>query len=160
MAATPGFPPIRTWHHTFSPLVIGSMAATKIGAGIDHRKLVIFQSPCHRVNGCNLRLRSSCPSISPLSVPLSSGQWLQLAEAFDSLVDLLLSVPLSSGQWLQPGVAQVDVEHARLSVPLSSGQWLQLREKELLSLGVEAFSPLVIGSMAATRTRRSATSCT
>ena len=64
-------------YRSFSPLVIGSMAATSPPKN-DRSPAIFFQSPCHRVNGCN---GGSVQNIFPhkqLSVPLSSGQWLQL----------------------------------------------------------------------------------
>ena len=44
----------------------------------------------------------------------------------------------------------VDLEAKKLSVPLSSGQWLQRYDPEVLVFTNNPFSPLVIGSMAAT----------
>ena len=87
-----------------------------------------------------------------LSVPLSSGQWLQLrVRFFARRKEKSLSVPLSSGQWLQHECTDDCVKRLVLSVPLSSGQWLQLKKFAEKKGGRMSFSPLVIGSMAATR---------
>ena len=60
-----------------------------------------FQSPCHRVNGCNAEWERTADTLSILSVPLSSGQWLQPGPSVPGSCLSPLSVPLSSGQWLQ-----------------------------------------------------------
>ena len=63
-----------------------------------------------------------------------------------------LSVPLSSGKWLQQGSPPEKVTpFSSLSVPLSSGKWLQPHLNPQGGSGDHVpFSPLVIGEMAAT----------
>ena len=67
------------------------------------KKQGFFQSPCHRVNGCNESTLTVSLPAKQLSVPLSSGQWLQPENYNAGLPGGSLSVPLSSGQWLQQG---------------------------------------------------------
>jgi len=63
-------------HSGFSPLFIGSMAATSVAECLGVPELT-FQSPIHRVNGCNGVLYCPDDSDDRVSVPYSSGQWLQ-----------------------------------------------------------------------------------
>ena len=56
------------------------MAATA-GGGPGGEDGLRFQSPCHRVNGCNNVSIAEDAKAIKLSVPLSSGQWLQPAAA-------------------------------------------------------------------------------
>ena len=60
---------------SFSPLVIGSISVTATPRPRNTGSLYSFQSPCHRVNQCNLsaELKSGIRK-QELSVPLSSGQ--------------------------------------------------------------------------------------
>jgi len=61
-----------------------------------------FQSPIHRVNGCNPLAEVQIGGVSIVSVPYSSGQWLQLLATVSTSLRLdKVSVPYSSGQWLQ-----------------------------------------------------------
>ncbi len=112
-----------------------------------------FQSPCRRVNGCNrMRYTPANFAVSCLSVPLSSGQWVQPAEP-DSAD--------RRDKYFQSPCRRVNgcngVNRCRhgpglhLSVPLSSGQWVQpgyIGPPGACYPGT--FSPLVVGSMGAT----------
>ena len=139
-----------------------------------------FQSPCHRVNGCNGRHgaegSAEFRAFSPLVIGSMAATILYLRlirrpRSFSPLVigsmaateltiicwrspNVPLSVPLSSGQWLQLWLLPWLYPWVRLSVPLSSGQWLQLYDNKRDDGNLPPFSPLVIGSMAATQERR------
>jgi len=84
------------------PYSSGQWLQQPVPAKIDASQ-VLFQSPIHRVNGCN---REDCEDIAELiqvSVPYSSGQWLQRGHRrSDPDYTINVSVPYSSGQWLQP----------------------------------------------------------
>ena len=110
---------------TFSPLVVGAMAASQLRTPKGLRRLH-FQSPCRRGNGC------IC-------------SWTQLYIPWP----WSLSVPLSSGQWLHLHAISSPGRLSSLSVPLSSGQWLHPDSLADLEERIQAFSPLVVGAMAA-----------
>jgi len=150
------------------------MAAT-VNALLLLDPLGAFQSPIHRVNGCNdVAIGDVLPAIA-VSVPYSSGQWLQPRACGAGSSSTAVSVPYSSGQWLQqlcqlfidsqPEEFQSPIhrvngcnawkrgwlpERCKVSVPYSSGQWLQHQPANIDDLLNECFSPLFIGSMAAT----------
>jgi len=161
----------------FSPLFIGSMAATTAFCLGLTPKLTRF-SPLFigSMAATDFQMFYLWPLIQ-VSVPYSSGQWLQryCRERFDPLYGGV-SVPYSSGQWLQlhscaklskffccfsplfigsmaatKEVRKMQVKKMSVSVPYSSGQWLQrnmdAQRKSSFSM---SFSPLFIGSMAAT----------
>jgi len=153
--------------YRFSPLFIGSMAATMRGEEIWDAS-TRFQSPIHRVNGCNCYWKNDYHYNVSVSVPYSSGQWLQHSKGNVPNHDDAVSVPYSSGQWLQHVWRQRDnptldtfqspihrvngcnldqsggcSSHEKVSVPYSSGQWLQ-RTQDSLQPGndVEFQSPI------------------
>jgi len=86
-----------------------------------------------------------------VSVPYSSGQWLQpLTNTFryhleTSFSPLFIGSMAATGKEIQAITTEITV-----SVPYSSGQWLQLLSALSTMPFSQCFSPLFIGSMAAT----------
>jgi len=137
---------------SFSPLFIGSMAATASDGQHGYLNNE-FQSPIHRVNGCNKTRSITIPTITEtVSVPYSSGQWLQHHGTGGSMGSRQCFSPLFIGSMAAtvPSAAG-PIPVIRVSVPYSSGQWLQLPASATqVEISLPSFSPLFIGSMAAT----------
>ena len=86
-----------------------------------------FQSPCHRGDGCNPADRPGRGHRQALSVPLSSGRWLQPPRMPGcGWPSLTFQSPCHRGDGCNTAPTWHQVENLLLSVPLSSGRWLQL----------------------------------
>ncbi len=110
---------------TFSPLVVGSMGATDgHHAGGDDQG--DFQSPCRRVNGCNLRQRLAAGGADGFQSPCRRVNGCNGIRCFAQAARTCSFSPLVVGSM---GATQV-----------VQGQLV----------GYQAFSPLVVGSMGAT----------
>ena len=120
-----------------------------------------FQSPCRRGNGCILRRTCWRCRSTPLSVPLSSGQWLHPV--------LLLAKGMVRISFSPLVVGAMAASHFRgvkglcLSRPFSplvvgamaASAYLAF----LLPLHSPTFSPLVVGAMAASTSPKTKSSC-
>jgi len=115
-------------HHCilgFSPLFIGSMAATRNGHG-KRGNQVTFQSPIHRVNGCNLQHQQNLHA------------------------DVLCFSPLFIGSMAATEVDEVSWAEGKGFSPLFIGSMAATEVDEVSWAEGKGFSPLFIGSMAAT----------
>ena len=170
----------RTWppHRragTFSPLVVGSMGATALAGSYVHPAYGAFQSPCRRVNGCNISRFSGSRGLESFQSPCRRVNGCNSHHAGLYIGGKQLSVPLSSGQWVQQPTHPLFLYRyfsfqspcrrvngcnrkpsclypgqLGLSVPLSSGQWVQRGGVFPPFAESTTFSPLVVGSMGAT----------
>ena len=101
------------------------MAAT-FGRAVGGARGNRFQSPCHRGDGCNSSNFDAFVTALALSVPLSSGRWLQQPAEYRRRLDPSPFSPLVIGAMaatIEHGVKAM--ASLFLSVPLSSGRWLQ-----------------------------------
>jgi len=92
------------------------------------------------------------PILPPLvSVPYSSGQWLQHLPFSRLAACFAVSVPYSSGQWLQPSCkTSTSAELTRFQSPIHRVNGCNKAKEAEAKAAYDGFSPLFIGSMAAT----------
>ncbi len=149
---------IPLYHHprrSFNPLFIGSKDAT--GAGISWQGAGMgFQSPFHRVKGCNETcvVGDECYCVCSFN-PLFIGSKDATSNEADGRPILeYLSIPFSSGQRMQLVMLlrALDIM-PYLSIPFSSGQRMQQHADRAFALLKLTFNPLFIGSKDATRYR-------
>jgi len=137
----------------FSPLFIGSMAAT-MAPSTDPRPSHMFQSPIHRVNGCNQEI---CRRMGPhlrVSVPYSSGQWLQRRGCTGGMeCHYAFQSPIHrvNGCNLVGGAGPEDAKDVFQS-PIHRVNGCNKKGSHSMKKVLDGFSPLFIGSMAATQT--------
>ena len=134
----------------FSPLFVGSVGAT----GVRETRTFMarpFQSPFRRVSGCNKEFKVLAMVSATLSVPFSSGQWVQRKLTLRRVFREKLSVPFSSGQWVQRTFGRET--HISLYSPFSPlfvGSVGATQRPAPVRVPPPAFSPLFVGSVGAT----------
>ena len=91
----------------FNPLFIGSKDATT-GCSLLLREWKWFQSPFHRVKGCDPPGWPPPPGGAPVSIPFSSGQRMRHGRApLPAAPRSTVSIPFSSGQRMRPTLHSV-----------------------------------------------------
>ena len=108
----------------FNPLFIGSKDATPKASGISSSRLSMFQSPFHRVKGCDACSSSGIGGGSPkVSIPFSSGQRMRLSFSEHNIKSLSSFNPLFIGS-KDATESYVEKVHddVGVSIPFSSGQ--------------------------------------
>ena len=134
----------------FNPLFIGSKDATTDMFSHIHNGLT-FQSPFHRVKGCNCSDILSCgQQCLCVSIPFSSGQRMQLLEMMHSCSRNSVSIPFSSGQRMQRRFSLRRVQQMLCFNPLFIGSKDATLWKLLEQEAYNCFNPLFIGSKDAT----------
>jgi len=135
-----------------------------------------FQSPIHRVNGCNQNVDNKRANLARVSVPYSSGQWLQPEKDFKlASVGLLFQSPIhrvNGCNGVQRCTEQIEITGfsplfigsmaatsgaviqtitaARFQSPIHRVNGCNNVSKFMTEWAGRGFSPLFIGSMAAT----------
>ena len=109
----------------FNPLFIGSKDATNVDLSKRGGDDDGFQSPFHRVKGCDSRRRAiALARLRAVSIPFSSGQRMRRnCQVRPSVETKIVSIPFSSGQRMRRGRASINIAYdIPVSIPFSSGQ--------------------------------------
>ena len=119
-------------------------------AGIGWREPT-FQSPFHRVKGCDHGIAAIFHFFDVVSIPFSSGQRMRPASKFSfRLTDRPFQSPFHRVKGCDSGPESQRLRNRFVSIPFSSGQRMRPRWGVKLQDLLRGFNPLFIGSKDAT----------